>query len=125
MKCSHAEGERGFYTRFWYRSGIFKCRSGRVVFRWMVIPSLAIYEGGVMTNFANVALLADVKEGELLLAEVDGASICLTRVDGTVYAFSNNCSHEGGPLHDGYLEDYVVVCPWHSAEFDIQTGKIL
>ena len=78
-----------------------------------------------MTNFANVALLADLKEGELLLAEVDGTSICLTRVDGTVYAFSNNCSHEGGPLHDGYLEDYVVVCPWHSAEFDIQTGKIL
>jgi 3-phenylpropionate/trans-cinnamate dioxygenase ferredoxin component len=82
-------------------------------------------EGGVMTNFAKAARLVDVKEGELLPAEVDGTSICLTRVDGTVYAFSNDCSHEGGPLHEGYLDDHVVVCPWHCAEFDIQTGKIL
>jgi nitrite reductase/ring-hydroxylating ferredoxin subunit len=33
------------------------------------------------------------------------------------------CSHEGGPLEDGTLEDYNLICPWHQGIFDIRSAK--
>jgi ferredoxin-NADP reductase len=33
------------------------------------------------------------------------------------------CSHEGGPLEEGTLENYALVCPWHQGVFDIRTAK--
>jgi len=34
------------------------------------------------------------------------------------------CSHEGGPLEEGTLEDYTLICPWHQGKFDIRTAKV-
>ena len=31
--------------------------------------------------------------------------------------------HDDGPLGDGDLEGYNIVCPRHGAEFDVKTGK--
>jgi ferredoxin-NADP reductase len=33
------------------------------------------------------------------------------------------CSHEGGPLEDGSIEGYCLICPWHQGIFDIRTAK--
>ncbi len=78
-----------------------------------------------MTEFVKVAQQDEVEEGELLPVEVDGEPICLTKIDGVVYAFTDNCTHISGPLSDGDLEGYVLTCPWHGAQFDVRTGKVL
>ncbi len=41
-----------------------------------------------------------------------------------IHAISDTCSHVGGPLHEGAIEDKVVVCPWHASRFDIRTGAV-
>jgi 3-phenylpropionate/trans-cinnamate dioxygenase ferredoxin component len=78
-----------------------------------------------MTDFVKVAELDDLDEGELIAVEIDGEPVCLAKVDGTVYAFTGTCTHIGGPLHEGELDDDVVTCPWHGAQFNVRTGKVL
>jgi nitrite reductase (NADH) small subunit len=41
---------------------------------------------------------------------------------GRYYAMDNICSHSGGSLADGYLDDTIVICPLHGWEYDVTTG---
>jgi nitrite reductase/ring-hydroxylating ferredoxin subunit len=65
----------------------------------------------------------DVQEGKLVKIEVDDKSIVLTRINGKIYAMDAICSHQGGPLEEGELEGYTLICPWHRGKFDIRTAK--
>lgn len=78
-----------------------------------------------MTDFIKVARINDLEDGELMAVEVDGEPVCLAKVDGTIYAFTDDCTHIGGPLNEGELDDDVLTCPWHGAQFNIRTGKVL
>lgn len=78
-----------------------------------------------MTDFIKVAEFSDLEDGDLMAVEVDGEPVCLARVDGAIYAFTDNCTHVGGPLNEGELDDCVLTCPWHGAQFDVRTGKVL
>jgi nitrite reductase/ring-hydroxylating ferredoxin subunit len=78
-----------------------------------------------MSGFLKVASVDEVAEGGLLPLEVDGELVCLARVQGCVYAFTDNCTHISGPLNKGELTGYVLTCPWHGAQFDIRTGRVL
>lgn len=44
-------------------------------------------------------------------------------VKGTIYAMDSVCSHQGGPLEEGWLDDYGPTCPWHQGIIDICTAK--
>lgn len=65
-----------------------------------------------------------MQEGKLVKVDVNGKSIVLTKIKDKFYAMDSVCSHEGGPLEEGILEeDYNLVCPWHQGIFDIRTAK--
>ena len=78
-----------------------------------------------MTDFVKVAELDELDDGELMAVEVDGEPVCLAKVDGSVYAFTDNCTHISGPLNEGELDGEVLTCPWHGAQFNVCTGKVL
>jgi 3-phenylpropionate/trans-cinnamate dioxygenase ferredoxin component len=78
-----------------------------------------------MTDFVKVAELNDLDNGELMAVEVDGEPICLAKVDGSIYAFTDNCTHISGPLNEGELDGDVLTCPWHGAQFNVRTGEVL
>src|SRR5574340_1661634 len=78
-----------------------------------------------MLDVVTVAEVSDLDEGELLAVEVDGEPVCLAKVNGSVYAFTDNCTHIGGPLNEGELDGEVLTCPWHGAQFNVCTGKVL
>lgn len=78
-----------------------------------------------MTDFIKIAEVDDIKEGRLIPMEVDGELVCLTKVDGTICAFTDNCTHISGPLNEGEINGPVLTCPWHLAQFDVRTGKVL
>ena len=78
-----------------------------------------------MTNFVKVAEIGDIEDGEMMPVEIDGEPVCLAKVDGVIYAFTDNCTHISGPLCDGDLDGEVLTCPWHGAQFDVRTGKVL
>lgn len=78
-----------------------------------------------MAEFIKVADVEELEEGDLFPIEVDGEPICLTMVEGQVCAFTDNCTHISGPLSQGDLDGAVITCPWHGAQFDVRTGKVL
>lgn len=78
-----------------------------------------------MTDFMKAAAASELQEGKLLSVEVDSELVCLAKVEGCIYAFTDNCTHISGPLNEGNLEGYVLTCPWHAARFDVRTGKVL
>lgn len=51
--------------------------------------------------------------------------IAVFNVDGKFHAIDDTCPHEGASLAEGSLEGTTVTCPWHAAEFDITTGRVL
>lgn len=49
--------------------------------------------------------------------------VAVFNVGGNFYAISNVCSHKGGPLSQGTLEESIVTCPWHGWKYDVRNGK--
>lgn len=78
-----------------------------------------------MGNIHEIAKTGDLNPGSAMLVEVDGKEIALFNVEGEYYAIANECSHVGGPLCEGDIENDKVICPWHGAEFDIKSGEAL
>jgi 3-phenylpropionate/trans-cinnamate dioxygenase ferredoxin subunit len=78
-----------------------------------------------MTDFIKVASVDDLEDGELMPVEVDGEPVCLAKVNGDICAFTDDCTHIGGPLNEGELDGEVLTCPWHGAQFNVRTGKVL
>jgi nitrite reductase/ring-hydroxylating ferredoxin subunit/uncharacterized membrane protein len=66
----------------------------------------------------------ELAEGSMTCADVAGRQVLLARTNGTVYALANRCTHRGGPLHEGELEDGCVVCPWHDSRFRLDDGAV-
>jgi nitrite reductase/ring-hydroxylating ferredoxin subunit len=76
-------------------------------------------------DFVKVAKTEDVQVSQMMAVEVNDERICLANVNGKYYAIGNVCTHMGGPLAEGKLEDYIVQCPWHGSRFDIRSGKVV
>ncbi len=78
-----------------------------------------------MAKLVKIAETKDVPPGRAAAFEVDGVRIALFNVAGTYYALDDTCPHNGGPLSEGEVATEKVTCPWHGAEFDLQTGAVL
>ena len=76
-----------------------------------------------MSKFKIQLKKMDFKEGELVKTEVGDKSIVLGMIKDRIYAMDSVCSHQGGPLEEGWLEDHNLTCPWHQGVFDIRTAK--
>jgi nitrite reductase/ring-hydroxylating ferredoxin subunit len=63
-------------------------------------------------------------EGELHKVQAGSAPVLLTRSQGKILALSSTCSHMGGPLEEGRIEDGCVVCPWHGSTFSLADGSV-
>jgi 3-phenylpropionate/trans-cinnamate dioxygenase ferredoxin subunit len=63
--------------------------------------------------------------GERVFIEVSGKQIVLINLGGEYYAFGDICTHDDGPLGDGDIEGYEIICPRHGARFDVRNGKAL
>jgi 3-phenylpropionate/trans-cinnamate dioxygenase ferredoxin subunit len=72
-----------------------------------------------------VAKLSDVPPGTAKKVDVDGIEVLLCNVDGALYAVEDVCTHDGGPLDQGELQDAKIMCPRHGALFDVTTGAAL
>jgi 3-phenylpropionate/trans-cinnamate dioxygenase ferredoxin component len=79
----------------------------------------------VVSPAVRVAPLAALRPGRSLAVEVEGRRIALFNVAGTVYATDDLCTHMGGPLSKGMLAGATVICPWHGARFDLQSGRVI
>jgi 3-phenylpropionate/trans-cinnamate dioxygenase ferredoxin component len=74
-------------------------------------------------EFVKAARIADIAAGSVLRVEHGGEAILVTNIDGSFYAISDTCTHQGGTLSQGTIKDGIVTCPRHGSRFDVRTGK--
>lgn len=81
----------------------------------------------------------ELPHGARAIVDIDGRSVGVFNVGGTLYALLNRCPHRGAPLCQGTiggtmlpsdphqyvygLEDRLLRCPWHGWEIDLATGR--
>ena len=76
-------------------------------------------------KWVGVANTDDIGDGEVKTFQVETYRVAVARANGQLYAVQDLCSHDDGPLGDGALEGYAIVCPRHGAKFDIRTGTVV
>ena len=76
-------------------------------------------------DFLEIAPDSELPNGERMFVDVGDAPIVIFKIAGQFFAIGDVCSHDDGPLGDGDVEEYNVVCPRHGAQFDVRSGKVL
>ncbi len=69
-----------------------------------------------------VCRVSDLKPGSVRHVKVGKNDLAITRVGDEFFAVSNICRHAFGPLGDGVMEGYELVCPWHGWRYDVRDG---
>jgi 3-phenylpropionate/trans-cinnamate dioxygenase ferredoxin component len=78
-----------------------------------------------MAEFVTVGDASEVPEGEAKAFDVNGAEVAVARVEGSLYAFSDICTHRHCNLASGgELDGYELECECHGSVFDIRTGQV-
>ena len=73
----------------------------------------------------RVARAADIAPGEVAVVQAAGRSLALGHTqDDRWGAVDNVCTHDGGTLGEGEMDDSCVECPRHGAKFDLFSGEV-
>jgi nitrite reductase (NADH) small subunit len=90
-----------------------------------------------------VGRIEEIPPGDRKVIDVGGRQVGVFNVDGEFFAVANSCFHQRGPLCRGLLsgtlaadaasgwrpewrlDGEVLICPWHSLEFHVRTGRCL
>lgn len=75
-------------------------------------------------DWTDVGREEEVREGRGLLVRAHGLPVLLARDGGSLIALADRCTHRGGPLHEGKVEDGCVTCPWHASRFRLTDGRV-
>jgi 3-phenylpropionate/trans-cinnamate dioxygenase ferredoxin component len=78
-----------------------------------------------MTRWTDIGSASQLDASPRLEVDVDGYRVRVTRVDGTLYAFEDRCTHDDSPFDDAPIEDCEIICPRHGARFSLRTGEAL
>ena len=78
-----------------------------------------------MPDFVKVASLSQLPDPGKQLVEADDRLVVLFRVGDQVFCLDDVCTHDGGPLGEGALDDHTIACPRHGAKFDIRDGRVV
>jgi len=66
----------------------------------------------------------DIPDGRAqIVTPPSGERIAVFRDGVHIYALSNVCRHQGGPLGEGRIVDGCVTCPWHGFQYHPQDGR--
>jgi 3-phenylpropionate/trans-cinnamate dioxygenase ferredoxin subunit len=78
-----------------------------------------------LCEFVPVTGVDELRNGERIFIEIDDRSIVLFNIAESFFAIADICSHDDGPVGEGDLEGFQVICPRHGARFDVRNGKVL
>ncbi|MDQ7842425.1 MAG: non-heme iron oxygenase ferredoxin subunit [Armatimonadota bacterium] len=78
-----------------------------------------------MAEYVRVAAADEIAPGDALVVAVEGRTIAVFNVGGTLYAVDDICTHEYASLSQGARNGEIVTCPKHGSRFDVRTGRVL
>ncbi|HAB17424.1 MAG TPA: ferric reductase-like transmembrane domain-containing protein [Verrucomicrobiota bacterium] len=73
-------------------------------------------------GFVDVGHATDIAEGRGKVVVVEGKRLALFRHQNRIFATSNVCRHQGGPIGEGRIVDGCITCPWHGWNYQPEDG---
>ena len=73
-------------------------------------------------GFVPVGRVAEIPEGRAKVLTLAGERVAVFRHEGRIFALSNVCQHQNGPLGEGRILDGCVTCPWHGYQYRPEDG---
>lgn len=110
------------------RSGIYPLA---LAFGFVVVASLHVLaarqearsESTVSTEgWSEACAVDEVSEGRGRVVMVNGQRIAVFRHQDRIFATSNVCRHQGGPLGEGRIVEGCITCPWHGWNYRPEDG---
>ncbi len=80
--------------------------------------------GSTLEEWTDAGSAADLREGQPTCRQVGAVNVLLVRDGERICALADRCSHRGGALHDGTVEDGSVTCPLHGSRFRLVDGAV-
>jgi nitrite reductase/ring-hydroxylating ferredoxin subunit len=74
-------------------------------------------------GFVMVCGVNDIEEDRAKMCCIDKERIAVFRTDGKLFALSNVCKHQNGPLGEGKVIDGCITCPWHGYQYLPHNGQ--
>ena len=74
-------------------------------------------------GFVHVGKVSEITNGQMKHVDINGKEVIIANFNGNFYAFDERCGHMNARLSNGNMNQNIVTCPFHSAKFDITTGK--
>lgn len=98
---------------------------GHVVFKYGYMVNHNAFERAKKAKeFTAVLPAAELAEATLTKVMLGTTALVVVRRGDLVFALKETCSHAGGPLAQGAVEGYTVVCPWHASAFRLSDGAV-
>lgn len=72
-----------------------------------------------------VAKAGEIPVGQFKAVAVQEKRLLICHTEQGFYAVDDTCTHDDGPLADGWLEGNAIECPRHGARFDVTSGRVL
>ena len=76
-----------------------------------------------MPSWVEIGESSEVGEGKGKAYFVNDTRLAVLRHAGKLHALDEMCTHAEASLAFGHIEDGCVACPWHYAQFDLETGE--
>ncbi len=76
-------------------------------------------------DWLPVADYHDIPDGNILVLQVSGEDVILSRNGDVVSCFQNACAHLGMPMDMGGVKDGIITCPHHGFQYDLKSGECL
>jgi methionine sulfoxide reductase heme-binding subunit len=73
-------------------------------------------------GFVPVARSAELREGQGMVVPVGAGKAALFLHGGLLFAVSNICRHQGGPIGEGRIVSKCITCPWHGYQYRPEDG---
>lgn len=73
-------------------------------------------------DLIDVCSVNEIPEGRAHIATIYGERVAVFKHEGRIFALSNVCRHQNGPLGEGRIIDGCITCPWHGYQYMPETG---
>ncbi|MEO8377096.1 MAG: Rieske 2Fe-2S domain-containing protein [Candidatus Sumerlaeota bacterium] len=73
-------------------------------------------------GYVRACAVDEVEESKGKVVNIGTERVAVFRNQGRLYASSNVCRHQGGPLGEGRIIDGCITCPWHGWNYKVEDG---
>lgn len=73
-------------------------------------------------GYVPACMVREVPDGRGKVVIIAGQRVALFRHNDRIFATSNACRHQGGPLGEGRILDGCITCPWHGWQYNPDNG---